>query len=482
MKIRLSRSKLLYPFVILGLIIALMPFQVVSGRAPTVNSGYVVQAPYLGIWISGSELANLPTTGTAWNALKAAADKDPGVPDISNQDENNDVFVLAKALVYARTGDTKYRAAVIDNLTKAMGTEAGGRTLALARNLVSYVIAADLINLPADPSIDQTFRSWLKKTLSETLTDGRSLRQTQEERPNNWGNHAGASRAAVARYLGDQAELDRTALVFRGYLGDRAAYHNFKYGDDLSWQCDPNNLVGINPVGCVKNGHSIDGVMPDDMRRGGAFQWAPVATGYPWEGLQGVVVEAQILTRAGYPAFQWQNQAILRAVKFLYSINWPAIGDDAFQLWIINHAYGTNYPAVSPAGHGKNMGWTDWTLGSGSSSSGTAPTPVPATPIVVPTSQPTATKLPTLSPTTTVAPTAVPTQSSAALAKSITFESGNLTDAVSGVNKVHGNVTLDKTSAVSGIYSAAVASSGSAYMEENFQGCQSGFRFLCVQG
>ena len=46
-----------------------------------------------------------------------------------------------------------------------------------------------------------------------------TLRGTHEQRPNNWGTHAGAARAAVALYLGDTAELSRTATVFRGWLG-----------------------------------------------------------------------------------------------------------------------------------------------------------------------------------------------------------------------------------------------------------------------
>jgi hypothetical protein len=88
-----------------------------------------------------------------------------------------------------------------------------------------------------------------------------------EERPNNWGTHAGASRATISVYLGDFAELARTVQVFKGILAI------FKYGKAFSWQCDPQKPVGINPKGCTKTGHNIDSVMPDDQRRGGPFQW-----------------------------------------------------------------------------------------------------------------------------------------------------------------------------------------------------------------
>src|SRR6185295_2047989 len=99
--------------------------------------------------------------------------------------------------------------------------------------------------------------------------DGQTLRSTHERRPNNWGTHAGAARVAIALYLGDDAELARAATVFHGWLGDRAAYAGFEYGD-VTWQCDPSKPVGIN-ASCVKDGHDIGGALPDDMRRGASF-------------------------------------------------------------------------------------------------------------------------------------------------------------------------------------------------------------------
>ena len=152
--------------------------------------------------------------------MKAAADEDPGQPDLSNRSQRNNVNVLAKALVYARTGDSLYRNEVVENLMAALGTEQNGNTLALGRELVAYIVAADLINLPADPDKDRIFREWLRQMLDESL-NGNTLQTTHEMRPNNWGSHAGASRAAIAIYLQDEAELDRTARIFMGYLGNR---------------------------------------------------------------------------------------------------------------------------------------------------------------------------------------------------------------------------------------------------------------------
>jgi hypothetical protein len=328
---------------------------------PNPGGGGGSSGPSVGILIGKSELAKLPTSGTAWINLKSWADGAAGTPDIQNQDEDNDIHVLAKGLVYARTGIASYRAGVLANLKAAVGSEAGGRTLALGRNLPGYVIAADLIDLGSyDPTFDNNvFRPWLRGLLSENLS-GDTLRSTHEDRPNNWGTHAGAARAALARYLGATAELVRTAQVFHGWLGDRGSYAGFKYGD-LSWQCDPANPVGINPRGCSKGGRVLDGALPDDMRRGGTFQWPPVSTGYPWEALQGATLQALILDRAGFNAFAWEDRAILRAASFLYDrALWLPTGDDTWQPWLLNRVYNMTWAATSPAHAGKNMAFTDW--------------------------------------------------------------------------------------------------------------------------
>ncbi|MDX1412848.1 MAG: hypothetical protein R3293_01590 [Candidatus Promineifilaceae bacterium] len=300
-------------------------------------------------------------SGSAWDNLLNTANSSAGIPDLSDQDDDTNVIILAKALVFVRTGDSSYRSDVVDAIQTITfdNTENGGRTLALGRELAAYVIAADLIDLAAhDSSLDASFRAKLEELLTKEL-DGMTLESTFEGRPNNWGTMAGGSIAAVVAYLGDQNGLDRTAQVLEGWLGNRNSYAGFSYGN-LSWQCDPSQPVGVNPVGCTKQGHSIDGALPDDMRRGGSFQWPPGRTGYPWEALQGVLVQAQILHRAGYPAWEWEDQAILRAVKFLYSIGWEPDGDDRWQVWLINYAYGTDFSAEAGVSPGKNMGWTDW--------------------------------------------------------------------------------------------------------------------------
>lgn len=305
-----------------------------------------------GIWLSKEEIAALPMSGAAWDAVLSAAGKAITSPNLNDQDSPNNVITLAKALVAVRTGEAKYRDEVIALIGKL--PEPGDRTLALGRELAAYVVAADLVDIPK-----AQLEAKLRLILSKKLSDGRSLIQTHEQRPNNWGTHAGASRAAVSAYLGDKAELDRTAAVFKGYLGDRSSYAGFKFGD-LAWQADPSQPVGINKVGGTIQGHSVDGALPEEMRRGGGFKWPPPYQNYVGGALSGAVAQAWFLHRAGYDAFDWEDQAILRAVEFWHKHGHTFTGDDAWLVAVVNKAYGSSFP-VSGTGPGKNMGWTQWT-------------------------------------------------------------------------------------------------------------------------
>jgi len=310
------------------------------------------------IWISPEELSTLPMSGKAWDNLLEYAHKSTVAPDLSNQNDMVNVCVLAKALVFARTGEAHYRDEVVATCMAAIGTEDGGRTLALGRELIAYVLAADLVRMPQ--SENEIFEKWLRACLTKRLS-GRTLVSTHEDRPNNWGTHAGASRVAVAAYLRDAQELERCARVLRGYLGKRDRYTGFKYGD-LSWQADPKHPVGINPKGSKKGAFSIDGVIPDDQRRGGSFSWPPPKENYVYEALQGVLSQAVILDRAGYDVWSWGDKAILRSYDWLHSeAGFPAEGDDAWQSSIINYYYGRDFPVVIPSKPGKGVGFADWT-------------------------------------------------------------------------------------------------------------------------
>lgn len=318
------------------------------------------QAAEKGIWISQKEIGSLPMHGAAWDNLKKTADEPTGTPDLSDQDNSASTRTLAKALVYARTGEEKYRTQVVEACLAAIGTEAGGRTLALGRELAGFVIAADIVKLPQ--KADALFRKWLK-VVPDVELENKTLRTTHEIRPNNWGTLAGGSRAAVAAYLGNKKELKRCAKVFKGWLGDTSSYNGFRYGK-LWWQADPSAPVGINPLGAIRDGHFIDGILPDDQRRSGGFTWPPPKENYVYSALQGVLVQAVILHRAGFDVWNWEDKAILRAFRWLHLVaDYPAEGDDQWQPHVVNYYYGTDFPAPTPAKPGKIVGWTDWTHG-----------------------------------------------------------------------------------------------------------------------
>src|SRR5262249_26337824 len=64
-------------------------------------------APARKLWIDPERLAGLPTSGPAWENLLAAARQPTSAPSLADPKDPTNVRVLAKALVYARTGETR---------------------------------------------------------------------------------------------------------------------------------------------------------------------------------------------------------------------------------------------------------------------------------------------------------------------------------------------------------------------------------------
>jgi hypothetical protein len=313
-------------------------------------------------WISPQEIAALPDSGPAWTALLAEADAPfPSPPYLGDERDRGNLQLLAKAYVFQRTRIPRYRHVVIERTLASMGTEDAGRTLGLGRNLLATVIAAQLVGLEST-QWGPAFGEWLAAVRTEELLDGRSLVETHEERPNNWGTYAGASLMAAALYLRDFDAFDAALRVFRGYLGDRSAWAGFEYGADLSWHANPAQPVPINPRDATLLGHSVDGVLPDDQRRAGPFAWPPPISNYPYGALQGAVAQALIAHRQGVSAWELRNAALVRALRWLQDeAGAPLQGDDVWLGHVVNHFCGTDFPAPVPAAPGKNMGWTDWT-------------------------------------------------------------------------------------------------------------------------
>jgi hypothetical protein len=345
--------------------------------------------PYL--LLPREELLALPMSGAAWDALLRVADGSLGEPDLTDQNNKHAVRTLAVALVYARTGDESYRTTALASIVGAFESEdrVGDPTngaLALGRSLGAYVLAADFIDLArASPSDDTRFRAWLDAIRTDEVgTHGRwsVLTHTHEDSANNWGAFAGASRIAASLYLGDTDDVARAARVLQGFLGDRTAWSMFQgqiddLGDDeATWACDASRS-GFVPINgpCARFGIDLDGAIVRDVYRGGPLSasggWPPVDPGisYTLETFQGLVVQAELLYRNGYPdAWNWSDQALRRAAALVSRSGdaggqtWNNSSVSQHVPWLLNARYGLGLP-TRPAGYGRVFGYTDWLYG-----------------------------------------------------------------------------------------------------------------------
>lgn len=324
-----------------------------------------------GIWISQEEIDKLPMNGAAWDRLYSAADSNWGEADLSILDSNHDVNTLAGALVAARTGDQNMYNKTVAGLQSAMKSPLN-RALELSRGLQSYVIAADIIGYRTPE-----FQAWVRDMLNKNIqphTGGSELCNSQGvaksctnlggilctayRSPNNWGGHARASAIAAALYLDDQSLLTELVKAHKAFIGENVT--NSLYCQDTNWHPDTNERFGVNKTGTTIQGHNVSGVLPEDWRRGGEFAWPPGDTVYMWEGMQGYVVSAVLLHRAGLVSISAGDNAVVRSMDMLYSINNSPESNDTWIPWLVNQYTGKSYP-TSAASSGRGMGWTDWT-------------------------------------------------------------------------------------------------------------------------
>ena len=332
-----------------------------------------------GIWVSKETILSQPTNGAEWDTVYSTASSNWGSPNISDQDSNHDKFVMAGAIVCVRTGEfcEKTRAGIVS----AIGTEGNTRWLAVGRNLLGYVIAADIINLRSDgngSSDGSRVQAWLTSFLTRELPDnntGIPEKLTAFESGSNASAQEASVYASIAAYTNDKAKLEYVWNRFRLYSCDKTSPEteiDLKAGTEYGWAHDNNNPCAVAPKGATKsyNGSTYrqDGALMNDMRRGGTFKWAPGYTSYPWVGLEGYVPTALILARQGYPAFEVSDQAVKRSVDYLWyvkentgKIEWfdGKRGDEATA--IVNKYYGLNYPTQSSIGVGRTFGFTGYT-------------------------------------------------------------------------------------------------------------------------
>lgn len=384
---RRSLSSLVLAIAVLGVSVATTSD---TARVPAVEPTATPTPPPVpevdGLWRSRAKLASLPTSGPAWDALQAAADDGPGDPvDISDQESKHASRTFATALVAARVGGP-YVESVRDAIAGVIDTEFGddgghdpaNRVLAWGRNVGSYVLAADLVDLATvDPELDARFRTWLRTMLEATAVEGsadrHSLRGADATDPGNWGAWSGASHTAIAAYLRDPAELDLARRSLERFLttGDGFLYRETWAisRDEDGWSTVPDRsgpIPPVNPPGARIDGRDVDGVIVADMRRGSErFDWPPRFTSYPREALSGRVIQAEILHRLGMDPYAWGNDALLRATVRLVDLE-STTDDDWYEahqapMWILRERYPAADLEVAGPVVGRMIAGTDWT-------------------------------------------------------------------------------------------------------------------------
>ncbi len=356
------------------LLVALLLVAVATGTGPLVPDG-APNAPSdadaaVGLLFTRSQIRARAASGTAWSYLKSVAGQSIGRPQLADINDDESIKALAAAIVYARTGNTTYRAKARKAIMASIGTEnssGGSAMLGVARNLGTIVLAADFINLSAYSADNTKFRSWLKAIRTKRIgshSKWNTLINTHKSSANNWGAFAGASRIAASRYIGDSADVASAARVLRGFLGDRSAYANFRRPDSttLSWSCSSASTWRPVNDSCSKGGRSLSGAIPEDVSRGGSFSWPPRGSGitYMQESLQGLLMQAELLQRAGYKPYTWSNKALKRIATFVSSYRgWNPSTASYHVPWILNARYGLRLPTKG-ARYGRMIGFTDW--------------------------------------------------------------------------------------------------------------------------
>lgn len=329
----------------------------------------------------GSELMALPTSGPAWDYLRETAQANWPKPDFHDQDNQTDTLALAAALVYARTGDETMRTKARDAIMAVIPTFRQsnlGPGLGPLRQTAGWVLAADFARLEGDDAA--AFRAFLRRVLADrTGTHDRwhDVVTAHDDAPNNWSAWAGAARIAALLYLDEDAQ--EAADTFRGFLGDRASWSMFLGQREpiassvARWACSasPASFTPVNRS-CTRAGINLDGAIAADISRGSErLQWPPAVNGimYTHETIAGVMLQAELLYRNGYPdSWSFESDALRRMADVISrseEAGGPGWNPGRVQHhipWLLNLRYGTDYPTV-PAEYGRAFGFTDWLYG-----------------------------------------------------------------------------------------------------------------------
>jgi len=362
--------------------------------------------------IDSARLASLPTSGTAYTSMKKTADtamatmslttptsKSPWLPNYgdSSTGVGKGAATLAAALVYARTGDARYRDFVIrvnrfvigsEDSASTNGTSDADKVLATMRQISGYVLAADLVRM--DPNVtgsrsgytSTAWKTWLGALRTKSIGSGNcSSIFNCNMKATNWGAWASASRTAIDVYLDDTADLAVVVGRLKLYLGESTTPAPWKKSGsfDSSWVCMPTGSVQFTAVNGSSCGSGKDGIIVEDASRSAAPfpAWGKAGIDYSFHAYGAQLVAALLLDRKGYDVWNWGDRALKRIMDRLDRLG-VATGNGRVTAthvsWIPRHFYNTSYPTV-PARPSDTLGYTDWLYGAAASP---APSPVPS--------------------------------------------------------------------------------------------------------
>jgi len=357
--------------------------------------------------ISRSDLMSLPTSGAAWDAVKASADANAS-PDLCNQDNKADVNALAAGIVYARTGDAAYKTKAVSLINQAMQSQRNGcnnAILAMGRQLGGYVLAADFAGYR-----DPAFLAWLETIVTQEVgghSRWHQLRFTAYDSASNWGVHALASVTTVDIFLNRTADIDKDWQTFASYGVAYGGQFNTASSFNEDWSCHPVKVKDKLPIAintpCIKSGINLDGAPVEDSSRSAFSSYST----YIHESLQGYAVMAQLWSRTGREGWTVNNGQVCRAAQFgnrAGKLNDSSVS--YFVAHMANKFCGLNLPTKSPTSGGRMFGFSDYLF-----QNAPAVTPVPVTnTLISPTQTSTVVKTSTPIPaTSTVIPSKTPT-------------------------------------------------------------------------
>ena len=328
------------------------------------------------ILMSRSALMARPVSGTPWRNLKSVAGQSLGTPNMCDQNSRHHLRTLAAALVFARTGIASYGAKARGGVKAAITTQRSGcnnATLALGRQLMAYVLAADFAGLTGTP--DATFRSWLR-TIRTKIIGGHSkwdsLSHTHTRSANNWGAYAGASRIAASLYLGDTADVASAARITQGFLGNRTAH---KFWSILAPRRSPG------PARRPITRRSMAGAAAAASWSTARWSWTSAAVGIG-SGRPATTasttsssrsrasgMQVELLFKNGYTsAWKWSNRALKRMAMFVNrsrasgGTGWNETQASRQMPWLLDRRLGMTIPRRY-SGMGRSIGFTDWLWG-----------------------------------------------------------------------------------------------------------------------